>query len=58
MNAIYRRYRTEEAFREALFAAARRERNAAIARFLAASADYFSLKGPSHAARAHLARQG
>lgn len=58
MNAIYRRYRTDPAFRDALVESARRERNRAIASFLAASAAYFAGKGQSHAARPHLARQG
>jgi len=58
MNAIHERYRRDPEFRDALIAAARRDRNAALARFLAAAAAYFSLKRKPHAARPHLARQG
>jgi hypothetical protein len=58
MNAMRERYRMDPAFLEVLVAAARRDRNAALARFLAAAAAYFSLKRKPHAARAHLARQG
>jgi len=58
MNAIYERYRSDSAFREALVAAARRDRNAALARFLAAAAAYFFPTRKPHAARPHLARQG
>ncbi|HEY6821644.1 MAG TPA: hypothetical protein VI321_06465 [Burkholderiales bacterium] len=58
MNAMGERYRRDPAFRDVLVAAARRDRNAALARFFAAAAAYFSLKRKPHAARAHLARQG
>jgi len=58
MNPTYRRYLTDEAFRAALLAAANRERSRAMARFFAATAAYFWTPRRSHAARAHLARQG
>jgi hypothetical protein len=58
MNALYERYRQQPGFREALVAAARRDRNAALARFIAAAAAYFSPTRDRHAARPHLARQG
>jgi hypothetical protein len=58
MSAIYARYRTDPAFREALFAAARRQRNEAIGRFLSAAAAHFSPKRRAHAAGSYLARQG
>ena len=58
MNAIYERYRTDPAFRQALFAAAHRQRNEAIRLFLSAAAAHFSAKRRGHAAGSHLARQG
>jgi len=58
MNTAYRRYLEDEEFRKALLAAARHGRNQAMARFFAATAAYFSIPRSSHAARAHLARQG
>ena len=36
MNAIYERYRNDPEFRKSLLAAVNRQRNAAMARFLAA----------------------
>jgi hypothetical protein len=47
---MYERYRRQPAFREALVAAARHDRNAALARFIAAAAAYFSLNRKHQAA--------
>lgn len=58
MNPIYRRYRTDEAFRAAVIASAHRQRGDAMARFFAATIAHFTWKGRSHAARTHFARQG
>ena len=58
MNAIYRRYRTDERFRAALLASAHRERAQAIARFMADTAAYLFPHRSRHAARSRLARQG
>ena len=59
MNAIYHRYRTDERFRAALIASARRQQALAIGRFLADAAAYlFPNRSNRHASRTHLARQG
>ena len=58
MNAVYERYRTDPAYRQALFAAAHRQRNEAIRRLLSAAVAHFSPNRRAHAAGSHLARQG
>ena len=58
MNPIYRRYLSDEDFRDALLASARRQRAEVMARFFAAAAAHLFPIRRHHAPRTHLARQG
>jgi hypothetical protein len=59
MNAVYQRYLRDEKFRNALHAAAHRQRSEVIFQLFSHSLDFFFRKQElRHAAGAHLARQG
>jgi hypothetical protein len=59
MNTTYGRYLKEEEFRAGILETARRERAQEMGRFLLKLLTLNSLnRKPSHAARAHFARQG
>jgi hypothetical protein len=59
MNPIYSRYLKDEKFRNAVLAAAHRERSAAMARFFSNSIRFlFQRPEPRRAPRPRFARQG
>ena len=59
MNVTYQRFLTDDGFRAAILARARRERSAAMSRFFMHSVRYLLFgKEPRYAARTNLARQG
>jgi len=59
MSHLYRRYLKDEKFRDAVLAAAHRERSAAMARFFSNSIRaLFQKPEPRHAPRPRFARQG
>lgn len=58
MNALYRRYRTDERFRAAVLASAHRQRAQVMACLFAAATDWLFSHRRDHAPCTHLAGQG